>query len=217
MLKRLLQFGLPDWSLLRWFYRLAYRISVILYEGAIWLRKVFIIEPVMRAMSVSVGKRLRIEQIPYMRRRGRIILGDDVEISGKIGIAFNTALGLNPEFHVGNQTFIGNQCSFSIAKGITIGNHCLIAGNTGFFDNDGHPTDAAQRRAGERVKAADVKPIVVGDDVWIGAGCRILKGVTISDRAIVGAGSIVTKDVPADTIVAGNPAKVIGQVSQTEP
>ena len=212
MLKRLLTFGLPDWAALRWVYRQLYRVSVLLYEGTILLRKIFIVEPIMRALSVSVGKRLNIERIPYMRRRGRIYLGDDVAISGKIGIAFNTALGLDPELRVGNHTFIGHQCSFSIAKAITIGNNCLIAGNTHFFDNDGHPVDAARRRAGERVRPEDVHPIVVGHDVWIGSGSRILKGVTIGDRAIIGAASVVTKDVPPDTIVAGNPAREIGRV-----
>jgi|YelNatPaOPRAMG01_1025707.scaffolds.fasta_scaffold03524_4 acetyltransferase-like isoleucine patch superfamily enzyme len=211
LIKRMLAAGLPDWAALRVLYRAAYGAGVFLYETGVWLKKIFIVEPTMRALCTSVGKRLRIERIPYMRRHGRIILGDDVEISGKIGIAFNPVLGLDPELRVGNHTFIGHQCSFSIAKAIIIGNDCLIAGNTHFSDNDGHPVDAARRRAGERVAPADVKPVTIGNDVWIGAGCRILKGVTIGDRAIVGAASVVTRDVPADTIVAGNPAREVGR------
>ncbi len=216
-IKHLLAFGLPDWAILRWFYRTGYNLCVFSYETLVWLRKVFIVEPTMRALCVSAGRRLRIEQVPYLRRRGRITLGDDVEISGKIGLAFNTALGLNPELRIGNHTFIGHQCSFSIAKGVIIGNNCLIAGNTHFFDNDGHPVDAAQRRAGERVAPADVKPVTIGNDVWIGAGCRILKGVHIGDRAIVGAASVVTRDVLPDTIVAGNPARVIQKTPDDRP
>jgi acetyltransferase-like isoleucine patch superfamily enzyme len=206
----ILRCGLPDWAVLRAFYRTAYRCGILVYELSVWLKKVFLVEPTVRAICHRVGKRLRIECIPYMRRPGRIILGDDVYISGKIGIAFNAGLGLAPELRVGNHTFIGHQCSFSIAKGITIGDHCLIAGGVSFFDNDGHPMDAIQRRNGERVGPSDVSSVCIGNDVWIGAGSRILKGVTIADHAIVGASSVVTKDVASDTIVAGNPARVIG-------
>lgn len=213
--KRVLAWGLPDWPILRWFYRNLWRAGVVVYEVGVWLKKVFLVEPTVRALATRVGKRLRVERIPYLRQRGRLIIGNDVEISGKIGIAFNTALGLDPELVIGNHTFIGHQCSFSIARSIRIGDHCLIAGGTSFADNDGHPVDPVRRRAGERVAATDVRPIVVGDDVWIGAGCRILKGVTIGDRAIVGAGSIVTQDVPADTIVAGNPARPIRKIESS--
>lgn len=216
-LKRILTFGLPDRAVFRAIYRTSYSGCVFAYESIIWLKKVFIVEPTLRALCTSVGKRLRIERIPYMRSKGRITIGNDVYISGKIGIGFNSALGLDPEFRIGNHTFIGHECSFSAAKRIVIGNHCLIAGGTSMADNDGHPIDAVKRRDGKRVSAADVHPIVVGDDVWIGAGCRILKGVHIGDRAIVGAASVVTKDVPPDTIVAGNPARVVGTIQPPEP
>jgi acetyltransferase-like isoleucine patch superfamily enzyme len=217
LVKRLLTWGLPDRPAVRAIYRAGYRVGVLTYETVVWLKKVFIVEPTMRALCVSVGKRLRIERIPYMRNWGQIVIGNDVYISGKIDFGFNTALGLNPTLRIGDHTFIGHQCSFSIAKGITIGNHCLIAGGAGFFDNDGHPVDATKRRDGQRVSVSDVHPIVVGNDVWIGTGCRILKGVRIGDRAIIGAGSIVTKDVAPDTIVAGNPARITGTVPTSDP
>jgi acetyltransferase-like isoleucine patch superfamily enzyme len=212
LIKRVLAAGLPDLWVLRIIYRNGYRLGVFVYETAVWVKKVWIVEPTMRALCTSVGKRFRIERIPYMRNKGRIIIGDNVYISGKIGLAFNTALGFDPELRIGNHTFIGHQCSFSLAKGITIGDHCLIAGGTNFFDNDGHPTDAAKRRAGEQVNTDDVHPIIIGNDVWIGIGCRILKGVHIGDRAIIGAASVVTRNVAPDTIVAGNPARIIGRV-----
>ena len=212
--KRILVCSLPDLRIFRVMYRTAYEFCVAVYETGVCLKKIVIVEPTMRAICTSVGKRLRIERIPYIRRRGGIVIGDDVYISGKISIAFNSAIGLYPELRIGNHTFIGHQCSFSIAKKISIGDHCLIAGGTSFFDNDGHPMDATRRRNGERVSPEQVWPVVIGDDVWIGAGCRILKGVHIGDRAIVGSASVVTKDVPPDTIVAGNTARLIGAVKQ---
>lgn len=74
-------------------------------------------------------------------------------------------------------------------------------------DKDAHPMDFMVRRSSnEGTKAA---PIVIEDDVWIGAHSIILKGVTIGARSIIGAGSIVTKSVPADCVAAGNPCRVI--------
>ena len=68
-----------------------------------------------------------------------------------------------------------------------------------------HPLDAAQRALGLEYG----EPIVLGDDVWIGGGAIVLGGITIGDRAVVGAGSVVTRDVPDDAIVAGNPARML--------
>jgi len=67
-----------------------------------------------------------------------------------------------------------------------------------------HPLDAIERRGKETAR-----PIVIGDDVWIGGGGIVLAGVTIGDRSVVGAGAVVTKDVPSDVVVVGNPARVV--------
>jgi acetyltransferase-like isoleucine patch superfamily enzyme len=84
----------------------------------------------------------------------------------------------------------------------------LLGADARILDNDIHPLAATGRRyANNNISTA---PIIIGDDVFIAAGAIILKGVTIGTGAIVGAGSVVTKDVPAYTIVAGNPAKIVG-------
>lgn len=92
---------------------------------------------------------------------------------------------------------------------ITIGDNCAIARNVLIMDFDAHRityTDGTTNRV--------TAPITIGNSVWIGAGATILKGVTIGDNAIIGAGSVVTKDVKANTIVAGNPARVIREHRQ---
>ena len=89
---------------------------------------------------------------------------------------------------------------------ISIGDGCAIARNVLIMDFDAHAItyeDGSQNRV--------TAPISIGNHVWIGAGATILKGVTIGDNAIIGAGSVVTKDVPPNTIVAGNPAHIIRQ------
>ena len=97
--------------------------------------------------------------------------------------------------------------SIYCANNIKIGKHVKCGGNVGIWDTDFHPLDFEKRR----FTLIDTKsrPIIIGDDVFIGANSMILKGVNIGDRAIVGAGSVVTKGIPPDEVWAGNPAKCI--------
>ncbi|MDP7023216.1 MAG: acyltransferase [Kiritimatiellia bacterium] len=168
----------------------------------------FIAGPVLRSVA-EVGESLRIEKIPYIRGPGRIVIGDRAYISGKVDVAFSRQSGPAPTLVIGDDVFIGHECSFAMARGIEIGSHCLLAGGVRIQDNDGHPLDAARRHAGEPVDTANVKPVRIEDGVWIGQRCQVLKGVTIGRNSVIGAGSVVTKDIPADSLAAGVPAKVI--------
>jgi acetyltransferase-like isoleucine patch superfamily enzyme len=140
---------------------------------------------------------------------GRIVVGDRVRLSGISTIAFGRGGGTEPEFRIGDDTFIGHACAFSISSSIRIGRHCLLAGGVLIFDMDGHPLDAESRRAGDPTPPEGMAPVIVEDDVWIGAQAMVLKGVTIGARSIVAAGAVVTKNVPPDAVVAGNPARVM--------
>lgn len=94
-----------------------------------------------------------------------------------------------------------------ISNHLTIGNHVKVGACCLIIDTDTHQIDYLQRRKEEgHINSA---PITIEDDVWIGAHCIVLKGVTIGARSIIGAGSVVTKDIPADCIAAGNPCKII--------
>jgi maltose O-acetyltransferase len=84
------------------------------------------------------------------------------------------------------------------------------------FDLDGHPLDADERRAGQPTPASAVRPVEIGDDVWVGTGALILKGVTVGPRSVVAARAVVTADVPADVVVAGNPARVVRHLKPAE-
>jgi maltose O-acetyltransferase len=108
---------------------------------------------------------------------------------------------------IGRGTFINTDFLALGGGAITIGEDVLIGPGVRFYTPN-HPLDPEHRRAGyERVQ-----PIVVGDNVWIGGSAVVLPGVTIGDDSIVGAGSVVTKDVPPRTVVAGNPARVIREL-----
>jgi acetyltransferase-like isoleucine patch superfamily enzyme len=186
-----------------------YRLHAGVREGLIWARRFFWHEPLFRSQCASVGRGFRMEALPYITGRGRIVIGERVRLSGKSGIGFGNRKMGQPEIIIGDDTFIGHDCHFGVGESIRIGKHCLIARGVSVRDMDGHPLDAERRRAGESSPAQGIRPVVIEDDVWIGVGAVILKGVTIGARSIVGTGAVVSKDVPPDSVVAGNPARVV--------
>lgn len=98
---------------------------------------------------------------------------------------------------------------------IKIGSNVNIGANASIWDNDFHSLDFLRRRRNEILADEPLaRPITIEDDVWIGANAIILKGVFIGKRSIVAAGSIVTRDVPPDVIVAGNPARIIRSIKE---
>lgn len=114
---------------------------------------------------------------------------------------FSTDCGLN--IAIGRNVFINQGCHFMDMGGISIGDDVMIGPKVNLV-SAGHPTDPAQRRNG-----IVTKPIVIGNNVWIGAAATILPGVTIGDNAVVAAGAVVSRNVPANTIAAGVPARVL--------
>src|SRR5206468_5615407 len=90
-----------------------------------------------------------------------------------------------------------------------IGRNARIAIGVRMFDSPGHPANPAARLAGLPAGEEDVRPIIIGDNVWVGSDAIIFPGVTIGEGAVVAAGAVVMSDVPAYTLVAGNPARQI--------
>jgi len=119
---------------------------------------------------------------------------------------------VEPPFHcdygfnisVGRRFYANVGCVFLDCAQIEIGDHVLLGPGVHLYTAT-HPFDSAERRRGLEL----AKSIVVGDDAWLGGGAIVLPGVTIGARVVVGAGSVVTRDVPADARVAGNPARPI--------
>ncbi len=207
--KRLLQWHLPVGPISRPFFALLYQLHVVARAAMGWALRFFWYEPLWRSQCLKIGERFCMEQLPYLTGSGEIVIGNDVRFSGKPSFAFSSRHTRRPKLSIGHGSFLGHNCALTVAEQVQIGNHCLLAGGVRIADFDGHPLDANQRRAGATCATASVLPVTLGDDVWIGHGAIILKGVTIGDRAVIGARAVVTHDVPADTVVAGNPARIV--------
>ena len=190
------------------FFALLYGLHVGVTEGGNFLLRFFWFEPLFRSQCVSVGDELFMERLPYINGRGRIIVGDHVKMSGKSSFTFGNRWKVAPELIVGDNAFIGAGCQFAVADSVRIGRYCLLAAGVCISDYDGHPIDSILRRS-EPAPPEAIRPVVIGDDVWIGSGAVVLKGVTIGERSIVASRAVVTKSVPADVVVAGNPARVV--------
>jgi acetyltransferase-like isoleucine patch superfamily enzyme len=128
------------------------------------------------------------------------LTGREVDESVAVFPPFHSEFGKN--LHLGKDVFINLGCRFQDTGGITIGDGTLI-GHGSALTTLNHSVDPERR--------ADMlpAPIVIGRKVWLGASVTVVPGVTIGDGAVIGAGSVVTKDVAADTIVAGVPARLI--------
>ena len=102
------------------------------------------------------------------------------------------------------------------ALSVEIGAQCLLGADVQIFDTDFHKLAPENRRHDNDAEQIQSSPVVIEDNVFIGAGSKILKGVRIGKNSVIGAGSIVCKDIPANAIAAGNPARVITELSTQE-
>lgn len=107
---------------------------------------------------------------------------------------------------IGAKTVLGQECTVSAYQRVSIGRQCVIADRVMFIDFDHIVADSEQPIRKQGIYKRDV---VVGSNVWIGYGAQILRGVTVGDNAIIGASSVVTRDIPANAVAAGTPARVI--------
>lgn len=104
----------------------------------------------------------------------------------------------NSKLILGKDSYINSDCKIRCYNRIVVGERCAISHDFTVMDSDGHPINGMQ----------EVKPVIIEDNVWIGTRVIVLKGVTIGEGAVVAAGSVVTKDVPPHSLVAGAPAQI---------
>lgn len=174
---------------------------------------------VLKASSSNLerGRGVKVFGLPmfHVTYSAKIILGDDVVLN-----SVNSGYHLNmhspvklmadregAEIRIGSGTRIHGTCIHAYNR-VVIGERCLVAANCQIFDGSGH--DLSFENVAKRVETfGSSEPVVIEDFVWIGANCIILPGVRVGKGSVIGAGSVVARDVPPMSLVAGNPAQLI--------
>jgi galactoside O-acetyltransferase len=172
---------------------------------------------VRRRLQVEVGEGSRVRWTSLLgQRAGHLRVGQGSIVNCRIDFD-----GREGRVQIGDRCFIGASHLVCREK-ITLGDDVIISWGVTVVDHNSHSLDWEHRRndvtdwaRGEKDwRHVDIRPVVIHDKVWIGFGASILKGVIIGEGAVVGAGSMVTRDVPAYTVVAGNPARPIKRINE---
>lgn len=181
----------------------------------------YLIISVLRGGVIGSRPNIKYDLFFKKSKQSKIIIGDDFTFfsggnlnplsSGRKGAIFAEGSAV---IKIGNH--VGMSSTVLWAKqGITIGDRVTVGANCVILDSDCHSLNHLDRWTENDMKNCNSQPIVIEEDVLIGTGSYILKGVHIGARSIIGAGSVVTKDIPADCIAAGNPAKVIKSINNS--
>ena len=178
-------------------------------NGIGWLRAELMI-----ALIKARGRRIRVGNRPiFWRGRptivvyGSLTVGDDWKVFGSPYPARIT-VGPGAEITTGDNFGINYGVEIYAAERITMGDNTMIGDLATIYDTDFHRIDEGSEPR--------VAPVTIGDNVWLGRAAMVLPGVTIGDHSIVAAGAVVTKDVPARSVVAGNPARVVREVTASD-
>lgn len=158
---------------------------------------------IFEAVSITIQRSVLLNNatdIQEIRFRLSQIIEQQIDESTTIFTPFKTNFGKH--ITIGKNVFINHGCSFLDLGGIYIEDDVLIGPNVSII-TENHPVNATER------KILDLKSVVIQRNAWIGANSIVLPGVIIGENSVVAAGSVVTKNVPANTVVAGVPAKVI--------
>ena len=198
------------------------KIILILIDKLNEIINLLIIKRKMKVGTSIIGDNFNINGILKLYGDGRFVIGNDVrinssEISNPIGGMTHTVISISKPgvLEIGNNVGMSNT-AIVCRKHIVIEDNVKIGGSVKIYDTDFHSLDFRKRNSKEDFKYSNCKDIIIKKDAFIGAHSIILKGVTIGERAIIGAGSVVTKDVGDDEIWGGNPAKKIrGFVCET--
>lgn len=149
----------------------------------------------------QVGQRPRLYGRCHVANYGRILIGDRLLMYGAT-VRCELTAHAGGTLEIGNRVFINYGCSISAHQRVSIGDGCLIGQYGIIMDCDYHSLE-------NETDHGEVRPITIGDRAWLGARVIVLKGANIGRDAVIAAGSVVTRDIPANAIAAGVPAKVL--------
>lgn len=149
----------------------------------------------------QLGRYVRVAGRPFVLNAGIMTIGERTIIQSTT-VRSELIAYSGGRLEIGPRTWIHYGCSIAAHESIRIGADCHIGPYTNIIDNAYHDIE-------DHLATPPSLPVIIGDNVWIGTRVIILPGVTIGDRAVIGAGAVVTKDVPSRSVAAGNPARVL--------
>jgi maltose O-acetyltransferase len=170
-----------------------------------------ILDPELDRIRLETKRKLRVYNQSTEEDDRQSLLQD---LLGKIGdnvtiwTPFNCVYGEN--IFIGNDVFLNLNCMIIDNNRVEIGDHAMLGPGIQIY-TAAHPLDAESRNQGWEI----TKPVTIGNSVWIGGSAILLPGVMIGERSVIGAGAVVTKDVPPDVVVAGNPARIIQEIKNS--
>jgi acetyltransferase-like isoleucine patch superfamily enzyme len=174
------------------------------------LYRVLVCEPLFKAHCTEFGRNVTTGVfVHFITGTGDLVVGDDTIIDGKSTFGFGARFAERPRLEIGSRTYVGHACSFTVSSRVTVGSDCFIASGCFFLDSPGHPLDPEKRLLHLPPDPEQVKPVTIGDNVWIGTQAMVMPGVTIGSGSVVAARAVVTKDVPPNSLVGGMPARVL--------
>jgi acetyltransferase-like isoleucine patch superfamily enzyme len=153
-----------------------------------------------------VGTRVRVRGRPAVTNHGRMVIGERVQLVSTIA-TLELVSDAGGVLEIGERSLVNFGSSLVATELVRIGPRCQIGPYTMMLDNDFHRVEPERR-----LERPPSKPIIVGENVWIGARVILMAGVTVGDDSCIGAGSVVTADVPPRTLVGGVPARVIREL-----
>jgi len=164
--------------------------------------------------NIETSRNIHLNTSVLFQGKGILILDDDVTFGYELGGSPKQPILLQPrdmesKIIIGKGTTIVNGTEIIAKEKISIGANCLSGARTTIIDSDFHGINVSKRNT-----SGETKSVFIDNNVWLGIGVTILKGVNIGYGAIVGAGTVVAKDIPNFAIVIGNPMKIIGYANE---
>lgn len=206
--RRLVYRALTPRGGLRAAYALLYHVGYFGRELQEWARRSLLATPMFLSQCAEHGVEIAVERTPYLSGPCRIELGSRIRFGGQVDIL--AAPTGAPVLRIEDGVYLGHMVSFAVARRIELGRYVSVGGHSHISDTDGHAQDNPDRPSWEVAAGeGDVAEVVIEENVQIGHGCVILKGVRIGARSVIGAGSVVRTSIPADSVVMGNPARVV--------
>jgi len=192
-----------------------YRLHLLIREAWLACWQFWYFTPLFKSRLLQPPRQLHLYSgMPQVGGQLQIRIGEGCRISGKSSLFGRSCAPQQPLLQVGCNVDIGWQNTIAVGTRVILGDNVRLAGNVYLAGFPGHPLDPVARARGESETDSQAGDIILQDNVWLASGVTVLAGVTIGRNSIIGTGSVVTRDIPANVIAAGVPARVVRHLDE---